>query len=89
MSDSAVVGRAAERAASAGANAASMARDAKAEFDEAVAEIGEKGREAVDGIRDAGTSLAEALDEAIRTRPYTTLAVAGFIGFLYGAMRRR
>ena len=67
--------------------AASTARDAKADFDEAVADLSES--EAVQGARGVGRTLADALEESIRKRPYTTLAVAGLIGFLYGAMRRR
>ena len=61
----------------------------RADFDEAVADLSEKGREAVQDARDVGRTLADALEESIRKRPYTMLAVAGLIGFLYGAMRRR
>jgi ElaB/YqjD/DUF883 family membrane-anchored ribosome-binding protein len=34
-------------------------------------------------------SVADAILDSVRRRPYTTLAIAGAIGFLYGAMRRR
>jgi ElaB/YqjD/DUF883 family membrane-anchored ribosome-binding protein len=64
-------------------------RDAKASVDRAVSDATEKGQEALQGARDVRDSLAEALLDSVRRRPYTTLAIAGAIGFLYGAMRRR
>ena len=63
-------------------------RDAKANFDETVDDLSQKGREAVQGAKDVWSALGNALQNSIRTRPYTTLAVAGFIGFIYGATRR-
>ena len=33
--------------------------------------------------------MIDAIDESLKTRPYTTLAVALGIGFLFGAMWRR
>ena len=63
-------------------------RDVKASFDERVDDLSQKGREAIEGAKDAWSALGNALEKSIRTRPYTTLAVAGFIGFLYGATRR-
>ena len=63
-------------------------RDAKANFDEKMDDLSQKGREVVQGAKDVWGALGDALDNSIRTRPYTTLAVAGFIGFLYGATRR-
>jgi len=64
-------------------------RGAKASVDEAAADVREKGREAIKGAREVRDTLADAVIDSIKTRPYTTLAVAGLIGFLYGAMRRR
>jgi ElaB/YqjD/DUF883 family membrane-anchored ribosome-binding protein len=63
-------------------------RDAKANFDERVDDLSQKGRQAVQGAKDMWGALGDALQNSIRTRPYTTLAMAGFIGFLYGATRR-
>jgi ElaB/YqjD/DUF883 family membrane-anchored ribosome-binding protein len=40
-------------------------------------------------VQEAGDRMADAIDESLRTRPYTTLAVALGIGFLFGAMWRR
>ena len=64
-------------------------RDGKARVEEAAGDIGEKGREALQGARDVRDTLANALLDSIKTRPYTTLAIAGLIGFAYGALRRR
>jgi ElaB/YqjD/DUF883 family membrane-anchored ribosome-binding protein len=64
-------------------------QDAKAKLDERVEDLSRRGREAVQGAKDVWSALGDALETSIRTRPYTTLAVAGFIGFLYGATRRR
>jgi len=68
---------------------AAAIRDTKARFDEAVSDAAETGREALDSAREARDSLADSLLHAVKVRPYTTLAIAGLIGFLYGAMRRR
>ena len=64
-------------------------RNAKAGFDDAVADASQKGREAVRGAREMRDDVSDAILEQVRTRPYTTLAIVGLIGFLYGAMRRR
>jgi len=54
----------------------------------AVSEIGETGREALQGARDVRDIFADAVLNSIKVRPYTTLAIAGLIGFCYGAFRR-
>jgi len=54
-----------------------------------VSDAAETGREALDNAREARDTLADAVLHAVKVRPYTTLAIAGLIGFLYGAMRRR
>ncbi len=71
------------------ARGAAALRDTKAGLDGIVSDVSETGREALQGARDVRDSLAEALLNAIKTRPYTTLAVAGLVGFAYGALRRR
>lgn len=43
------------------------------------------GTEAVDAYRDVANTMGDALDEALKTRPYATLAIAAGIGFLFGA----
>ena len=64
-------------------------RGARTGIEDAAAEIGETGREALQGARDVRDTLADAVLNSIKTRPYTTLAIAGLIGFAYGALRRR
>ena len=75
--------------AAAARDARTAARDAKAGIDDVVADVSEKGREAMQGAREVRDTVSDAILDSIRTRPYTTLAIAGLIGFLYGAMRRR
>jgi ElaB/YqjD/DUF883 family membrane-anchored ribosome-binding protein len=47
------------------------------------------GQEAVDAVREVGDNVIEAIDESLKQRPYTTLAIAAAIGFLLGATWRR
>jgi len=62
-------------------------RRAKASLDDTVA--GDRGREAAAAVREVSGHFAEALDEAIKTRPYTTLALVAGLAFLFGAAMRR
>ena len=64
-------------------------RDAKAGFDDVVANVADKGTEALDSAREVRATVADAILHSIKVRPYTTIAIAGAIGFVYGAMRRR
>ena len=48
-----------------------------------------KGREAVDAVREVGDNMLDAIDQSLEQRPYTTLALAVGIGFLFGATWRR
>jgi len=64
-------------------------RRAKASLDDAVADAEGKAHEAASAVREVSGHFAEALDEAIKTRPYTTLALAAGLGFLLGAALRR
>ena len=50
---------------------------------------GRPGRDAVDAVREVGDNMLEAIDESLKQRPYTTLALAVGIGFLFGATWRR
>jgi ElaB/YqjD/DUF883 family membrane-anchored ribosome-binding protein len=47
-----------------------------------------KGQEAVDAVREVSDNMVGAIDESLRKRPYTTLAIAVGIGFLLGITRR-
>ena len=62
---------------------------AKSSVDDVVAGAQDKGREAVDAMRDVSDNFVEAIDESIKTRPYTTLAIVAGLGFLFGAVWRR
>ncbi len=64
-------------------------RGVKAGAERAASDLGETGREALRGARDVRDSISDAVLTSVRTRPYTTLAIAGLIGFAYGALRRR
>ena len=62
---------------------------ARSSVDEAIADAEGKGRDAVDAVREVGDNLLEAIDDSLEHRPYTTLAIALGIGFLFGATWRR
>jgi ElaB/YqjD/DUF883 family membrane-anchored ribosome-binding protein len=49
----------------------------------------DKGMEAVGAVREVGDNVVDAIDESIKKRPYTTLALAVGIGFLFGATWRK
>lgn len=63
-------------------------RGTRTGVEQAASEIGETGREALQGVRDVRDTFADAILTSIKVRPYTTLAIAGLIGFCYGAFRR-
>jgi ElaB/YqjD/DUF883 family membrane-anchored ribosome-binding protein len=62
---------------------------ARSGVDEAMADVEDRGREALDAVREVGENMAGAIDESLKQRPYTTLALALGIGFLFGATWRR
>jgi ElaB/YqjD/DUF883 family membrane-anchored ribosome-binding protein len=64
-------------------------RQAKSRVDDAVADVQGKGREAASAVREVSDHFADALDESLKTRPYTTLAIVAGIAFLLGAAWRR
>jgi ElaB/YqjD/DUF883 family membrane-anchored ribosome-binding protein len=64
-------------------------RRAKSSIDEAVTEAEVKGREAASAMREVSGHFVDAIDESIKTRPYTTLALVAGIAFLFGATWRR
>jgi ElaB/YqjD/DUF883 family membrane-anchored ribosome-binding protein len=61
----------------------------KSNIEGVVSDATAKGQEAVDAVREVGDNMADAIDESLKKRPYTTLALAVGIGFLFGAMWRR
>jgi ElaB/YqjD/DUF883 family membrane-anchored ribosome-binding protein len=62
---------------------------AKSNIDDAVADVEDKGREAAGAVRDVSGHFVDAIDESIKTRPYTTLALVAGLAFLFGATWRR
>jgi ElaB/YqjD/DUF883 family membrane-anchored ribosome-binding protein len=75
-------------------------REAKANVESVIADAGEKGQQALnyagqqgqkamDNVREVGDTLAVALEKSVTKRPYTTLALAVGLGFLFGAIWRR
>ena len=61
----------------------------KSSVDDVVADAQDKGREAVGAVREVSDNFVEAIDESLKTRPYTTLAIVAGLGFLFGATWRR
>ena len=72
---------------------AEVFREAKANVETMISDAGDyagkKGKEAMDNLRGVGDTLAVAVEKSIKTRPYTTLALALAAGFLFGATWRR
>jgi ElaB/YqjD/DUF883 family membrane-anchored ribosome-binding protein len=64
------------------------ADDGRRAMSDAADEVTRKGREAAENAGEAVTQLDTTLRAAIRERPYTALALAGTVGFLYAAIRR-
>ena len=62
---------------------------ARSGVDGVMSDAQEKSQEAVDAMRDFSDKLIEAVDDSIKNRPYTTLAMAVGLGFLFGAILRR
>ena len=62
---------------------------ARSGVDEAIADVEDRGQDAIDAVREVGDNMAAAIDESLKSRPYTTLALAVGIGFLFGATWRR
>jgi ElaB/YqjD/DUF883 family membrane-anchored ribosome-binding protein len=62
---------------------------AKSNLQGVLTEAEAKGQEAVDAVKEVGDNVVDAIDESLRRRPYTTLALAVGIGFLFGATWRR
>jgi ElaB/YqjD/DUF883 family membrane-anchored ribosome-binding protein len=64
-------------------------RRAKSSVDGVVSDAQDRGREAVDAVRDVSDNFVEAIDESLKNRPYTTLAIVAALGFLFGATWRK
>ena len=62
---------------------------AKSNVEGVMSDAQDMGMEAVGAVREVGDNVVDAIDESLRKRPYTTLAIAAGIGFLFGATWRR
>jgi ElaB/YqjD/DUF883 family membrane-anchored ribosome-binding protein len=69
-------------------SAAGVLNRAKAGVADAMSGVGDKGQEAVAGVREVGDNLTRAIDESLKRRPYTTLAVAFGMGFVFALLSR-
>jgi len=54
----------------------------------AISSAADASRDALDSAEQIRDSVSGAILHSIKIRPYTTLAIAGLIGFAYGALRR-
>jgi ElaB/YqjD/DUF883 family membrane-anchored ribosome-binding protein len=74
-------------------NASKQARrgykQARANVDQAVDDISERGTAAMGAAQDAAYSIEETLEDAITQRPLATVGLALGLGFLIGAAWRR
>jgi ElaB/YqjD/DUF883 family membrane-anchored ribosome-binding protein len=64
-------------------------RRAMSSVDDVVSDAQDKGQEAVNAVREVSDNFADAIDESLKTRPYTTLALVAALGFIFGATWRR
>ncbi|MGA7489317.1 MAG: hypothetical protein WBW74_20525 [Xanthobacteraceae bacterium] len=62
---------------------------ARSNVEGVMSDVSAKGQEAVEAVREVGDNVVDAIDESLKKRPYTTLALAAAIGFLFGATWRR
>ena len=66
----------------------SAIRSTERQVDSAISKSADAARSAVDHAEQIQDSVHGAILHSIKVRPYTTLAIAGLIGFAYGALRR-
>jgi len=64
-------------------------RRARTGVDGIMSDAQDKSREAVDAMREVSDNFVAAIDDSLKNRPYTTLAIIGGIGFVLGALWRR
>ena len=55
---------------------------------EVIEDLGGQGREAMQAARNSWSDLDKALRRTVRERPYSALACAAAVGFLYAVIRR-
>ena len=62
---------------------------ARSGVDGVMSDAQDRGKEAVDAMREISDKFVEAVDKSVKNRPYTTLAIAVGLGFLFGSTWRR
>jgi ElaB/YqjD/DUF883 family membrane-anchored ribosome-binding protein len=83
-------GRLAQQVADIVANRGNAAwQRARSGVDGAMSDAQDKGQQAVDAMREISDKFVETVDDSIKNRPYTTLAIAVGLGFLFGSTWRR
>ena len=76
-------------AGTAGKQARRGYKQARANVDQAVDDMSERGAAAMGAAQDAAYSIEETLEDAITQRPLATVGLALGLGFLIGAVWRR
>jgi ElaB/YqjD/DUF883 family membrane-anchored ribosome-binding protein len=76
-------------AGTAGKQARRGYKQARANVDQAVDDMSERGSAAMGAAQDAAYSIEETLEDAITQRPLATVGLALGLGFLIGAVWRR
>jgi len=66
----------------------SALRSTEKKANAAISSAADVSRDALDSAEKVRDSVSGAILHSIKVRPYTTLAIAGLIGFAYGALRR-
>lgn len=62
---------------------------AKGKLDGVVSEAGDMANEAMTGVREVRDDLAEAIEDSVYKRPFTTLGMTLALGFVVGALWRK
>jgi len=66
-----------------------QASSARRRVDGAISDASELGSEAADAMHQVKDTLADAVEDSVHNRPFTTLAMALAAGFIMGAAWRR
>ncbi|HEX7789863.1 MAG TPA: DUF883 domain-containing protein [Afipia sp.] len=64
-------------------------KQARANVDSIVSDVGKRGNEALDAAQDYASTLEESLEDAITQRPLAAVGLAIGLGFLIGVTWRR
>ena len=62
---------------------------AKTNLGDVISDAEEKGHNAASAAGEVGDHMANVIDETLKQRPYTMLAIVAGLGFLFGATWRR